>query len=163
MDRLLKRVRGAAPAGAPAAPAAKPAALAEAEVPLEEAPAAADGELPENDNYSPRRTAPELSTNMSAMRDLANTAARSAIDRHVRKNTSRQAAGRLFSACLTVAASLLLAYWAWKAFSLQAAVGAAIGGFAGAYWVLAALRRIFSIMRLNKPGANDAEEAGAGN
>jgi hypothetical protein len=154
MDRLLKRVRGDSPKAAEPTKTATPAEVILAE---EEPPQGQTEQKPEDaEQSSPRRPAPET-TNISAMRDLANTAARSAIDRHVRKNTSKQAAGRLFSAFLTVAASVLLGYWAWKALSLQAAVGAGIGGFAGMYWVLAALRRIFSVMRLNKAGGDEVE------
>jgi hypothetical protein len=82
---------------------------------------------------------------------LANTAARRAIDRHVRKHTGRQAAGRLVGAGLTIATSVLLGYWAWKGHSVQAGAGAAIGGGVGIYWTLAAFRRLFGAMRLNRP------------
>lgn len=148
MDRLLKRVRGDGPAVASPLAAAQPPAPSP---PATDMSAADEKSQEESEEYSPRRTAPELPTNLSAMRDLANSAARSAIDRHVRKHTGRQAAGKLFTALLTVAASCLLSYWAWKTFSLQAAVGAGIGGLAGVYWMMAAIRRLTGAIRLNQP------------
>ena len=93
------------------------------------------------------------------MRELANTAARSAIDKHVRKHTGKQATGKLFGACLTVCASLVLAYWAWYGQSLPATVGAAIGGCVGLYWTWAAVRRLFSLMRLNQEQPAVEDEA----
>jgi hypothetical protein len=156
MERLLKRVKGdstpissAAPMKFKPATAAPPAAVPATTAPPAEQ-TAYDRQV-ESEEYSPRRTAPELSTNLTAMRDLANSAARSAIDRHVRKHTGKQVAGKLTGAFLTVTASGLLSYWAWKTNSFQAAVGAGIGGAAGAYWTLAAIRRLFGLMRLNKP------------
>jgi hypothetical protein len=128
--------------------------------PADAAPVAQpEAQEPESEEYSPRRTAPELSTTMTAMRDLANSAARSAIDQHVRKHTGKQAASKVFTSLLTIAASGLLSYWAWKTFSLQAAVGAGIGGLVGTYWLFAAIRRLFILMRLNKPEEEQAEPA----
>ena len=99
--------------------------------------------------YAPRRAAPELGADLTALRALANTAARTAIDRHVRKNTGRQATGKFVGACITTGISLVLAYWAWRTQSMEAAAGAAIGGGLGAFWLLAAVRRLFQLMRLN--------------
>jgi len=150
MDRLLKRVRGSSPAST-----APPASMSTAvpATPLAQVATVVPPELTaeEPTEYMPRTTAPELPANLSAMRELANTAARTAIDRHVRKHTGRQAAGRLVAAGLTIATSVLLGYWAWQSHSLQAGVGAGIGGGIGIYWTLAALRRLFGAMRLNRP------------
>jgi hypothetical protein len=154
MDRLLKRVRSAPPSEVAKPQPAAPRATSPPPVPVAPAPSIpASGEHPveELPEYLPRTAAPELPANLSAMRELANTAARTAIDRHVRTRTGRQAAGRLLSSSLTIATSVLLSYWAWRAHSLQAAVGAGIGGFVGLYWTLAALRRLFGAMRLSRP------------
>jgi hypothetical protein len=165
MDRLMKRVRGdSTPLASKLNPIAKPA---EEATPQSVATPAATTEEPteeaeEAGEYSPRRTAPEIS-NMTAMRELANSAARSAIDKHVRKHTGKQVTGKLFGACLTVGTSLMLAYWAWKAQSLPAAVAAAIGSCIGLYWTFAAVRRLFNLMRLNRPQEDQpAAVAGAG-
>ena len=133
--------------------AVEPASTSSA-VPLEEQAAGV-----EPGEYSPRRAAPEAGTNMSALRDLANSAARSAIDQHVRKRSGKQATGRLVGACLTVGISVVLAYWAWKTNSLQAAAGAIIGGCLGLHWTLAAIRRLLKLMQLNAPQTESSEIA----
>ena len=149
MDRLLKRVRNAT---SPAGPSSPPAATRVEPAPLPKpSPTPASPVAEEPTEYVPRTTAPELPANLSAMRELANTAARTAIDRHVRKHTGRQAAGRLVAAGLTISTSILLSYWAWRAHSLEAGVAAGIGGSIGIYWTLAALRRLFGAMRLSRP------------
>lgn len=159
MDRLLRRVRSASPAASsPAPPAAVRVEPARPPTPPAPAPparaaAAAEPVVEEPPEYMPRTTAPELPANLSAMRELANSAARTAIDRHVRKHTGRQAAGRLVAAGLTISTSVLLSYWAWRAHSLEASVGAGIGSAIGVYWTLAALRRLFGAMRLSRPQA----------
>ena len=155
MERLMKRVRGDAPA-AHAAPFS--AALHDSQPqsgatpPVAARPAVASEPACEESSepYSPRRTAPELSTNLSAMRELANTAARSAIDRHVRQHTGRQVWGRLIGAGMTVTASLVVGFWAARAHSLPAAVAAAIGGGLGGYWSWAAFRRLAALRRINR-------------
>jgi hypothetical protein len=155
MERLMKRMRGEE--GSPKTAGAPPTAP----VPVSSSPAMAEPAAPhsvagheqlpgaEPGEFSPRRAAPEVVASMSAMRDLANTAARSAIDQHVRKHTGQQATGRLIGACLTVALAAGLGYWAWKTHSLQAAAGAIIGGGLGAHWLLSAARRLFKLRRLN--------------
>lgn len=153
MDRLLKRVRGESTTSTgtwkqsytEAAPAAEPVNAAPPEP--ESEPVVT---LPQEE-YVPRSKAPELTSDLFAMRELANSAARSAIDQHVRRLSGQQAAGRMVGACLTVGTSLLLAYWAWRTRSLGAGVGAAIGGAVGAYWSLAAVRRMLTVIRLNRP------------
>jgi len=163
MDRLMKRVRGGAgetqstwkadspSIASPASQAAPVPTVASPEppqVPAKQPPA----------EYSPRRAAPELSTNLTAMRDLANSAARTAIDQHVRKHSSRRATQKLLGACVTVGCSLVLAYWAWQLHSLQAAIGAGVGGAIGSYWTMAALRRLSGIKRLDRETENQAAE-----
>jgi hypothetical protein len=155
MERLMKRVRGDAPVAGRLQPVAAPVELPQPATPESATPepvqeaAAQPAEEPVGD-FSPRRTAPELATNMSAMRELANTAARTAIDRHVRQHTGKQAAGKLLGAFLTVAASSLLGYWAVRVQSLPAGAGSLIGGSVGAYWTWAAIKRLASLRRLNQ-------------
>jgi hypothetical protein len=161
MERLMKRVRGDAPPGPvvrdPVVETPPPPAVAVEPVPEAKQPAEE-----ESDNYCPRRTAPELVTNLSAMRELANTAARSAIDRHVRQHTGKQAAGKLVGAGLTIAASGLVGYWALRANSLPACVAAFIGGCAGCYWTLAAFKRLSTLRRLNQLSARETPKSQPG-
>jgi hypothetical protein len=160
MEQLMKRVRGDAPSvknqwKPPVGPARQGAPLpAQAPVVLEPEQVAPAAE------YSPRRTAPELNENLSAMRELANTAARSAIDLHVRQRTVRKAIGKLVGACSTVTASFVLGYWTYQVQSLPAMVAAGIGGAAGAYWTWAAIRRLRTLHRLNRAQL-EAEQAKA--
>jgi hypothetical protein len=81
---------------------------------------------------------------------LANSAARTAIDQHVRLHSGRRATKKLFGACVTVGLSLVMAYWAWRIHSFQAAVGAGLGGAIGGYWTMAALRRLSGLKRLDR-------------
>lgn len=153
MDRLLKRVRGesATDAGgwkknqipdgsAPAAPA------------VQTAPAMSPPVHPEPEGeYVPRTTAPEQTLGLSAMRDVANTAARTAIETHIRKHTGQQAIGRLVTAVLILLVSVAGGYSAWHAHSFPAGVVGAFGVALGLFWTLAAIRRITTVMRLNRP------------
>ncbi len=165
MERLMQRVRGDEGeqnvAGAtPISPIAANSYAANGESGSAQPVAGQDQPIAaEPGEFTPRRAAPEVIADMSAMRDIANSAARSAIDRHVRKHTGQQATGRLFGACLTVALSAGLGYWAWKTGSLQAAAGAIIGGGLGLHWLLSAARRLFKLRRLNTPQDAPAETA----
>jgi chromosome segregation ATPase len=154
MDRLLKRVRGESTTNsggwkqvAPDSPPAEP----EAHTPAKTAPPPKVTDTVSPEEYVPRRAAPELTSDLSAMRDLANSAARTAIDRHIRKHTAKQATARVVAACLVVAVSLVLGYVAWRGHSLPAGLGAAIGIGVGIFWMIAALRRVLVVMRLNRP------------
>jgi len=155
MERLMLRVRGSSPVAqsswkpatsalADSAPRTTPEATADS------TPAAPGEEKPAND-YSPRRTAPELTSDLSAMRELANTAARTAIDSHVRKRKGRQATGKLFGASATLVLSTVLGYWAWQLQSFDAGAAASIGGVVGLYWSLSAAGRLFGLRRAATP------------
>jgi hypothetical protein len=89
------------------------------------------------------------------MRELANTAARTAIDRHARKHKGKQATSKLFGASGTVALSAVLAYWAWNLQSPQVGAAAGIGVIMGLYWSLSAAGRLFGLRR---PSKSDEEE-----
>jgi hypothetical protein len=162
MDRLLKRVRGdsptapgawrqilqpsaPAPALAPAAPVAAPATTLQPTAASTPTKAAAD------EDYVPRTVAPErVTVNFGAMREVANSAARSAIDQHVRKHSGKIAVGKLVGASLTIAASILLGYWAWRTDQLTAKVGAGIGAGVGLQWLMQGMRRVLNLMRLDR-------------
>jgi hypothetical protein len=160
MARLMQRVRGDSPSpliDAPdidALPLVPAASEPCSDFKAESEPVARHEDF---DERCPRRPVPELATNISAMRELANTAARSAIDRHVRQHTGKQAAGKLLGAGLTIVASGLLGYWAVRAASLPAGVAAVIGGCAGCYWTWAAYRRLTAFRRLNQISALESQ------
>jgi hypothetical protein len=113
MNRLLQRVRGDAPA-----PAAKPAAQAPARSPTTYRPApapavqqkpAADAAVP----AAPRKTlAPERSSDLLAMRELANLSAQTALDSYAHRRWASAAIGKVIVsvfalvACLTLMAAL---------------------------------------------------------
>jgi len=151
MERLMQRVRGDEPAGKVAGtPPSAPVAASASPTGTEQAsPSVGSGGNSPAAELPPRRPAPEQIANMSAMRDLANTAARSAIDHHVRKHTGQQATGRLLGALLTVGLSAALGCWGWQTNSIMAAAGALIGGGLGAHWLLSAVRRLSKLRRLN--------------
>lgn len=162
MHRLMQRVRGDSDTAhsAPLSPARwQPAPPAPAEKqPVPESvvvqPVAA---TVDPSQYVPRSMAPELGSDLSAMRELANSAARSAIDRHIRRRTQQQATGKLFGACLSLTTGLVLWYWAWKTKSFSAASAAALGCALGGSWVVAALRRVAKVRQLNNlEGAPEA-------
>lgn len=164
MDLLLKRVRGESatnaggwkqnlPANATVAPSASVAAS-----PAEVTPQASASV---EEKYVPRTTAPEQTLGLSAMRDLANTTARAAIDTHIRKHTGRQAVGRLFTAILILAISGTVSIWARWTHSLPAGVAGGIGAALGLLGTLAALRRMLSVMRLNRPQTSEQPAAPA--
>ena len=89
MERLLRRVRGEDLAGGPTPPAPtvtqeapRPASAAEVK---EETKQEESVEKLDEASYAPRSTAPESSSNLRAMRDLANDSARSAISTHAQR------------------------------------------------------------------------------
>jgi hypothetical protein len=91
-------------------------------------------------NVAPRRPAPDLTANLSAMRELANSAANAAINQYARSKTSQRAQRRLLGAGLTLAASTVLAYFSWQSGSREGLGGAATGVVMAAYWMLGAAR-----------------------
>ena len=168
MERLLQRVRGdAGDAPKPAAPAPAPAYQASQPAPAEEShsePAAAVSDKPpaalvNPEEFVPRSQAPEMTSDLAAMRELANSAARSAIAKHQRKTTGKHVTGRLVGIGVVLAASGALAYWAWSIPSITAAVGASVGFTASLYWCTRALGRMMSSARLHRPYEAPAAQA----
>jgi hypothetical protein len=117
MAQLLKRVRGVG-AGyqAPSAQPQAPAATAATDTPEPPAPspsaeqAASVEEVPSK--LARRSTAPELSSDLAAMRELANLSARAAIDKHAYRNWGRAAFGKLTIAMLAAATGAATVYFA---------------------------------------------------
>jgi hypothetical protein len=87
---------------------------------------------------APRRPAPDLTANLSAMRELANSAANAAINQHVRQKNRSRANRKLLGACLALGGSVVLAFVSWQAASLPGMAGAVAGCSIAAYWMLGA-------------------------
>lgn len=154
MERLMMRVRGdgSKPGATSSAPASHfaPEPSGAAPTTQTEAPAPKTDVKPEE--FLPRAQAPEASVNMAAMRELANSAARSAIATHQQKHTSKRATGKLIGSAAVLAISLLLCFLAWYAWSLAAAIGAALGLAVSGWGMSAGLWRLLQSMQLKQPG-----------
>ncbi len=160
MSRLLKRVRGDSHVAAPAVatPAPKPAPIAPTPQPVEIAPvqvASAPAEPVKPEEYVPRQKAPELTTNMAAMRELANSAARTAIVKHQKRSGSQQAMMQSVGALLTLVCGLVAAFGAYYFHSLPGAIAAGIGLAVALYWGGKAAIRVLGLMMLKAPGCKD--------
>jgi hypothetical protein len=139
MARLLERVRGES--GTAPAPRAAEVARQVVETAPSPAPAEPVSKLtPEA--YVPRSSAPESQTHLSALREVANVAARVAVGRHTRRQVAKAACGKFVRGLLTGASGLAAAYWAWRAGSLPGLAGAAIGGLMGVAWMSGALKQL---------------------
>jgi chromosome segregation ATPase len=160
MARLLTRVRGDSPVGAPGftpapAPLAVPAVVPAS--PVVEAPVSpAEPVTPEE--YVPRQKAPELNTNMAAMRELANSAARTAIVKHQKRSGHRQALTQSVGALLTLICGLGAALGAHHFHSLPAAAAAALGIAVAMYWGGKAAIHALRMMMLKAPGCTDVDD-----
>jgi hypothetical protein len=164
MSRLLRRVRGEGPA--PAVPYQFPA---QSPIPSPTEPQAAKSASPVADEsvpqdaeahaslYRPRATAPELTTNLKAMRELANSACRTAIAKHQKRRGGREVVGRLIGVGLALAASGLAAGVALVFDSWLAGFAALVGFVAVAYWTLRVILSAFQIMRISSSGTSALE------
>jgi peptidoglycan hydrolase CwlO-like protein len=99
MNRLLSRVRGgnATAESAPAIPRPQPAPLPAS------APVVASESTAEPEEYVPRTLVPEPPERLSLMRELANTAAKSAIHAHARKSQNREIKQKSLVALISLA------------------------------------------------------------
>jgi hypothetical protein len=176
MERLMQRVRGDAPnpSRPPLVAALAPQELQQPEVGQPQAEAAAVADEPvrqttvKPEEFVPRSQAPEQSINLAAMREVANSAARSAIQHHHQKQSrGKQASGRLFTAGILFLGSAGLAYWAWETSSLTTAGGAGVALLAGMLWATRGFGRVLHSLKLSRPDAAapeaPADDAAAGN
>jgi hypothetical protein len=171
MFRLLKRVRGDAPSPVQSRPPAQAQPPIHAQSPP---PPARQGPEPESDvviaaggassepslvavepeqppQFLPRSRAPELTTNLAAMREVANSAARDAIAKHQRRTGGQKALAQSVGAVLTLFCATAAAYFAWRKLSLPAGVGAGIGLLAGLYWGGKAVGYALTALLLRRP------------
>jgi hypothetical protein len=154
MERLMERVRG----DKAMSPKPRPAPDLEPEEPAAAA-AAPEAETAEPSEPAPvqpaetiRRPPPaEQTIDLAAMREVANTAARSAIERHYQNSRGDRGTGRLFAAGFVLLVSALLGCWAWQTSSVPAAVGAGIALLAGGLWAMRGFGRLLKSLTLSRP------------
>lgn len=160
MARLLQRVRGETAASTVQPPKEEPMAPPPSPAPPA-SPVDPTAKLTPQE-YVPRSAAPESHTHLSTLREVANVAARLAVDRHVRKQTGKKAASKLLGGLLTSSGGVAAAYWAWRAGSLPGLVGAGIGGLTGVVWVVTSLRQLLhTLLGPRTPPAGRAPSAKA--
>jgi hypothetical protein len=104
----------------------------------------------------PRRPAPDLMANLSAMREVANSVAHAAINQHARGKNRKRANRKLFGACLALGGSLVLSYFSWGASSMPGMAGAAAGCTIAMYWMFGAARG-FIRLKSGKPLESDTK------
>ncbi|MFO0884011.1 MAG: hypothetical protein U0894_07490 [Pirellulales bacterium] len=133
MERLLNRVRGEA-GTAPAVDSGKVIKPRMAQIPQEpeQNVRTMTADLVDHSEYVPRSQAPEQVHQLSALRELANTAARSAIEQHAKKNQRLTSVNTNIAAVGLAAGGLALGAVAaytgmWQAW---VAAGGAVGGSA---------------------------------
>jgi len=146
MVRLLKRLRSTTggaevadcrPQAPPPRQPAVPAAPAEAAPESASVPQPATPPPRKPVQMTPRAKAPEKMADLSAMRELANLSAQSALDWHTRKLLARARRGKLLIVISGLAATALL-LWMWSAYGLGALTysGALVGLVVAIFWGL---------------------------
>ncbi|MFI4875521.1 MAG: FHA domain-containing protein [Blastopirellula sp. JB062] len=145
MSSLLNRMRGHDSQPVPASPAE-----ADASASPEPAKPAEEPKIFEPSEFVPSRKAPEQSSDLHALRDLANQSARSAIDVHTLKSWSNLCATKLIVAgvALTTSICLLIETNSFVSFSF---LGAAIGLIIAIFWGLQAAIVFNQVRRAKKP------------
>jgi hypothetical protein len=167
MERLMQRVRGdEGPAPTSMSQtgvtqtASKPITSSFAAPPAEDVgstmvaafmPEGSAGNEPTPAEVAPRRPSPDLTANLSAMRELANSAANAAINLHGRNKDRSRANRKLLGACLTLSASVVLSYFSWEAGSMPGMAGAVAGCSIAAYWMLGAAQGFIRLKSGNQP------------
>jgi hypothetical protein len=105
-----------------------------AEPVIESAPYAEPEDPLEPDGFRPRNRAPESKTDLGALREVANTSARSAIVRHRQKRSGKGAFGKIVWAALALLAAL--AFGCWRSVLGPVAIaGAAILLITASLWI----------------------------
>ncbi|MCI0359824.1 MAG: hypothetical protein L0211_15210, partial [Planctomycetaceae bacterium] len=121
-------------------------------------PSDADSKVRESSSQSP-----ETPTIMEAMREVANSVARSAIVRHQRDLGNRLAVAQAIGAGMTLVATMAAGWCAYRAQSFFGGVGATIGFVAACFWCGKALGHALKAMLLELPNAdaNDVADPAA--
>ena len=145
MQQLLQRVRGdGPPTGTGANPVYRAAATPSApdEAPKKAAaPPPPKPDLPpvKPEEYVPRSTAAERTVNLAAMRELANSQARNAIQTHQKKVGLQLSGGKLITAVVALVTAVVLV-WSGSSNNLRLTMAAGgLGAVIGLYWLLQAM------------------------
>ncbi|HTN74624.1 MAG TPA: FHA domain-containing protein [Pirellulaceae bacterium] len=170
MQRLLMRVSGdnesTRAMSKPTSPELK---AAEAPVQMESIPSRSHEEHPHKtldfNNFVPRSSAPEQAKNLAAMRDLANSTARGAIDASSKRRSRLHAHGKYVMALITTATAIG-AYWLSMQYHNNLAFYGAIASVivSSFWWTQAALmwRKVLISERLaddSDDGADTSDES----
>jgi hypothetical protein len=86
--------------------------------------------------YIPRSTAPELASNLAAMRELANSSARGAIDTSKKRRQTRSAGNKLLMSMLAFASAVSLGWLSMRTHSAISYYAALSAGAAAFLWSL---------------------------
>jgi len=138
MARLLKRVRGDAVAHSftmqptPDATIAEDPDVQQAEVPTPQSSTPTE--------YLPRKSAPELQSDMAAMRELAIHSARQAITQSSHRRYRKRALATTFCAWLSLASGIGLFAWGWDTGNYFAWGGCGVCGVVGLYLTMRRLK-----------------------
>lgn len=148
MQRLLQRVSGESESRPHSSPAKQSLPIVSpvvCEMPAEKASITAEPIVEPFDpsTYVPRSTAPEASSKLAAMRELANSSARSAIHTSTKRRHAKHLSGKLGMSIFAVAAAISLGWLALQThstLSFYAAIGACVAGLlwglhAGYLWL----------------------------
>jgi hypothetical protein len=142
MARLLKRVRGDAVADAfvqqqtPVEPASAPEPVARVE-PSDPKPEISSGP---DEPFLPRKSAPELATDLAAMRELAVHSARQAINRSSQQRFKKNSLGTTLGACALVGVGIGLFGWGFDTGNPLAWLGCGVCLAAGTFLLLRRVR-----------------------
>jgi hypothetical protein len=172
MQQLMSRVRGDQPAGPNNVSISGPNPVYKAAAaPLNPAEPILPAAPPQPvtpvkpEEYIPRSQAPEQSISMAAMRELANSQARSAISRHQASQGKQQIGGKLLATVAAIVIGLLAGYWGLQSGSWPALTAAGLCLMISAYWGLqilwlagSALGQIKKEMMLPRPDVSSGGE-----
>jgi hypothetical protein len=161
MTKLMQRVSGHHESRANAtAKSAKAEPAKPAPVAPQPSPAVAPPSRPEPSEpfqmAAPRKTPVELTSNLAAMRELANSSARSAIDTSVQQRWSQAALGKISVAILALVSSALLLYWTpgWADITF---LGASLAMVISVFWTLQSVILYGNVRTARKATANQAK------
>ena len=145
MSRLMKRVRGDAVANAFTVQqtAAEPVVEFTPEQPTIAVPVASvelAAPLLSPEEFLPRKSAPEQSSDLAAMRELAVNSARQAISRSSQQRFKKKSVGTTLGACAFVGLSVALFGWGFDTGNLLAWIGSGVSLAAGIFLLLRRMR-----------------------
>ncbi len=142
MQQLLTRVRGdSPPTGTGPNPVYRAAAAPAPTREAEEKPVAPPKPVAPvtKEEYIPRSQAPEQSMSLAAMREVANSQARAAIQTHAKKVGKKQSSGRFAAAAAAIVLGVPGLIWGLQTHSLPATAGGGISLIVGLFWAGQAL------------------------